>query len=204
MKQFPVCVSILLLAVIFNSCAKSKSSPQSGGPEMPFQTAVNDKSLINIKEAYSQNTGGSETGYKLHFLANGTVSQLGTDMASVGSYSVSFWNFNTEELLATVTVNVTDTSHFFYTTVANPIAVTAGTEYVLSLHIPDVGADPHWLYTNTSGANLFPFTEGHVVAEEILDLINLPAGNSTPVFPSTTYTVDQAYLFDCDLVYTPD
>jgi hypothetical protein len=201
MKQLSSLALLLIFVGLSISC--KKSSPSGPGAEMPFQTAVNEKNLVNSKEVYSQNSGGAEVGYEMHFTENGTVTKLGTEMGISGSYSVSFWDFSSETLLSTVTVNVTDTSHFFYLSVPTPITVVANTEYVLSFHIPDGLANPHWIYNNTSGAQLYPFTVGDIVADQLLDVINLPAGNNTPTFPSTVYGVDQYYLTDCDLVFTP-
>jgi hypothetical protein len=201
MKQFSVWAVLLIMIGLSVSCNKSSSS---GPPsEMPFQTAVNENSLVNLKKLYSQNSGGAEVGYKMHFTKNGTVTQLGTEMGVPGSYSVSFWDFSAKSLLSTVTVKVTDTSHFFYASVPTPITVDAGTEYVLTFHIPDGLANPHWNYKNTSGATLYPFSVDDIVADELLDVINLPSGNNTPTFPSTVYAVDQYFLTDCDLVFTP-
>lgn len=196
-------LSPILFCLCFSiSCKKSSSSPASGA-QTPFQTAITAQSIVNTKAGYTQNTGGFEVGYKLHFTKNGTVSKLGTEMGTTGTYAVSFWDYSTQQLLGTVNVNVTDTSHFFYVALSASISVIADTEYVLSFHVSDEVTTSHWLYSNSSGStNLYPFTVGDVAVDECLDLIGLPA-NNTPTFPSTSYPVDQAYLNDCDLSYTP-
>jgi Domain of unknown function (DUF4082) len=203
MKKYMLIPS--LFAILFLGASCKKSSPDNGStgtPETPFATAVNDKSLVTVKAAYTQNTGGAETGYKLHFAKDGQVTKLGTELGTVGTYPVSFWNYATQQLLGTVTVNVTDTSNFFYAALATPINVTAGTEYVLSLHLSNEVTTTHWLYSNAGGTVLYPFTISDVVADGIQDIVNLPQ-NTTPTFPSAEYAIDQHYLYDCDLVYTP-
>ena len=203
MKQFLVLLSLIFIICFSISCKKASHSPSgNGNPQMPFQTAVNNKSIVNTKISYTQNTAGAETGYKLHFTTNGKITQLGAEMGTPGSYPVSFWDFSTQQLLATVNVNVTDTTHFFYVSLPTAIDVSAGTEYALSLHLSNEITTEHWLYSNASGTKLYPFTTGDVIADELLDMVNLPK-NATPVFPSTYYAVDQYYLYDCDLVYTP-
>jgi Domain of unknown function (DUF4082) len=202
MKHIRLFSPVLFCLCFAISCKKSSSSPASAG-QTPFQTVVSTSSVVNSKAAYTQNTGGFEVGYMLHFTKSGTVTKLGTEMGTTGTYAVSFWQNSTQLLLGTVNVNVTDTSHFFYVALSSSISVIADTEYVLSFHVSDEVTTSHWLYSNSNGStNLYPFTVGNVVVDQCQDLIGLPA-NNTPTFPSTYYAVDQAYLNDCDLVYTP-
>jgi hypothetical protein len=195
---------LFVALLFFISCSKSNSPDNNTvvNGQTPFQTAVKDRSLVTIKSVYSQNSGGGEAGYRLHFTKNGTVTQLGSAMATVGTYQVSFWRTSDRSLLATTKVVITDTSKFFYTAIT-PVNVIKDTSYTLSFHNPDALAYPHFIYYNSPFRYLYPFTVGNVVADQVLDLINLPKNTSTPTYPYTVYSSDQAYLTDVDLVYQP-
>ena len=124
-------------------------------------------------------------------------------MATAGTYQVSFWRTSDQSLLATAAVIISDTSHFFYTSITS-VPVIVDTEYTVSLHIPDGGADAHWIYYNSPFNDIYPFTEGNMVADQTLDLIGLTINTNTPTYPYTVYSSDQGYLgADCDLVYKP-
>ena len=101
--------------------------------EQPFQAAVHNASLVNEKTAYTQG-GGAEVGYRVHFSVGGTIIQLGANMATTGTYVVSFWRTSDTMLMARASVTVTDTAKFAYTNITS-INVLPDTSYTVSIHI---------------------------------------------------------------------
>jgi len=196
---------VLLSAIVFfsASCNKSSTDADATGEEMPFQTAVKDMSLVASKTAYHQASGGGEAGYRLHFTRSGTITKLGAEMAITGTYNVSIWRTSDKQLLATVPVTVTDVNQFSYSPIT-PLQVLKDTSYVVSCHNPNADTNPHWLYASSPFRNIYPFTVGNVVADQLVDLVGLPVGGTTPTYPYTVYSSDQGFIgTSCDLVYVP-
>jgi len=150
------CAALLLMgaSLTFVSCSKSKVTPKStnlpANAEQPFQAAVNNASLVNGKVAYGQGDG-AEIGYRVHFSVGGTIIQLGANMATNGTYTVSFWRTSDTLLMARASVTVTDTSKFAYTNIA-AINVIPDTSYTVSIHIANGVTQLHWVYTWDAGA----------------------------------------------------
>jgi hypothetical protein len=192
---------IIGVTLFLASCSKSSSTPTPlpATGEMPFQAAVHNAALINGKEAYGQ-SGGAEIGYRVHFTTGGTVTKLGANMATTGTYVVSFWRTSDSTLLGRVSVNNSDTSKFAYASVS-PINVIVDTGYTISINIPNGAAQEHWVYTWSPFRDLYPFTEGHVVADQALDQAYLPL-NTPPTYPYDVYSSDQGYIgSSCDFVF---
>ena len=117
LNAFDYAVLVLMgITLAFTSCSKSKSTPKPSNSlpanaEQPFQAAVHNANLVNGKTAYAQG-GGAEVGYRVHFTVGGTIIQLGANMATNGTYVVSFWRTSDTLLMARANVSVTDTSKF--------------------------------------------------------------------------------------------
>ncbi len=195
--------ALLTAVVFFSACKKdSGSSPNTSTPgdgETPFQSIVTNDTLINSKSAYGQ-TGGAEIGYRIHFLKGGTITQLGANMATAGSYAVSFWRISDTALLGRANVDVTDTARFSYADVKN-FDVKPDTAYIVSIHVPDGASNYHFIYTHVPFHDLFPITAGNVVADGVVDLAYLPV-NTQPQYPVTEYSGDQGYVgSSCDFVF---
>lgn len=170
---------------------------------MPFQAAVKDVSLVTGRAPYHQASAGGEAGYRLHFLKSGKITKLGGEMATKGTYSVSVWRTRDKQLLVTTQVTVSDINSFSYAAIT-PLDVFKDTSYVVSFHNPDANTYVHWIYASSPFRNIYPFTKGNVVADQLLDLINLPLGGTTSTYPYTTYSSDQGYIgAACDFVYQP-
>lgn len=195
--------ALLLGAIcLLGACKKNNDTP-SGGIEQPLQAAVKDMSLVAGKTPYHQASAGGEGGYRIHFIKSGTITKLGLEMATAGSYNVSFWRTSDKKLLATVSVTVSDINNFSYAPITN-LDVLKDTSYVVSYHNPDTDKYVHWLYTSSPFRDIYPFTKGNVVIDQLLDLVGLPLNGTTPTYPYTVYSSDQGYIgASCDFVYQP-
>jgi hypothetical protein len=112
-----------------------------------------------------------ESGNKILFLKNGTITKLGCCSGNKGTFTVSFWDFETTSLLAATSITVTDTLQYFYKNIT-PISITANKRYVVSMNNSSGGsAKDYWIYYRKSGpgtiyANIYPFTSGNVTYED--------------------------------------
>lgn len=186
-------------ALLLTACTKNNPDVNTSSAEMPFQTAEHNTSIVSRRVSYVQSSGPGELGYVISFNKNGTVTGLGAEMATLGTYKVSFWDNATHQLLVTASVQVTDTNHIFYANIP-AVTVTANTKYVVSILIPKPGVQAHWLYLPANSNGIFPFTVGSVTADLLLDVIGL-SSEDTPVFPAKTY--GEQYLIGCDLIFQP-
>jgi hypothetical protein len=166
---------ILLLFVVIAvfGCSKTKVNTVTNTVDTtvttidtPFETPV--KSLLTKGIAIDSldiQTGGSlEIGAEFYTSAPGTISKLGCIFPTKNqAYQVSLWDFNTQEILATVAVTPTDSLHFSYTSIT-PVSISANTNYIVSVNNTVNGSyTPFYVLDHTVGSSVtYPFANGSV------------------------------------------
>lgn len=165
---------------LWMACKKEESDPATK-TENPAKATI-DAGLVVDSVKILGGFYSFEFGPKIYFSRNGKVTKLGCKIANTGTYRVSFWDYNTKDLIAATTVNVTDSTQFTYNDIS-PIPVTANTRYVISIN-NNSGGEPKKYYvffkkSNIDGKNIFPFTTGSVTYEK-----NLYVTSNTSTFPS--------------------
>lgn len=93
-------------------------------------------------------------------------------MPNTGNFKVSLWNYSTQELIATTTVNVTDITQFKYNDIS-PVEITANVRYVISIFLTS-----GYAYSKKPGIPIYPFTIGSITFEDFRT-----KNSPTSVFP---------------------
>ena len=173
MKNFKIsAVLFLVLAAI--SCKKEESTTIT---ENPMKATIAAKTVVD--SFYTYQYSDFEAGFRFYPSRDGKINKLGCQMRSKGNYLVSLWDFTTEALIASTTVNVTDTTSFFYNTISD-VPIVANKNYVVSILIPSGNYyNIYYKGPSTEGVSLYPFTTGNITIVDRRDKL----GISTPSFP---------------------
>ncbi len=153
------------------------------GSQTPGTVDSGDASAVNVGTAFTSDTSGFVTGMRFYKAA-----------ANTGTHVGSLWSA-TGTLLAQATFTGETASGWEQVTFSTPVAVTAGTTYVVSYY------DPNGHYSATANGLTAPAAGAPLYA---LASANVPNGNgvysyaSTTTFPvntyqSTNYWVDPVY-----------
>lgn len=181
MKKLIVC-SLILLGFLA-ACKKDKNLATT---ENPTKAAIANPALVDSFVLFPSFGSFYESGNKIYFSRNGTVTKLGCRSGNKGTFTVNFWNFETASLLASANITVSDTLQYVYKNIT-PITVTANKRYVISMNNNSGGsAKDYWIYYRKSGPgtispNIYPFTSGSVTYEDVR-----AKETSTSIFPDFT------------------
>lgn len=174
MKNFKIsAVLFLVLAAI--SCKKEESTTIT---ENPMKATIAAKTVVD--SFYTYQYSDFEAGFRFYPSRDGKINKLGCQMRSKGNYLVSLWDFTTEALIASTTVNVTDTTSFFYNTISD-VPIVANKNYVVSILIPSGNYyNVYFKKPTVAGASIYPFTKGNITIVDRRDALD----NPTPSFPT--------------------
>ncbi|HPA35441.1 MAG TPA: DUF4082 domain-containing protein [Chitinophagales bacterium] len=182
-------LSLFIVAAFISGCKKDEAKPF----ETPVKASSENKTLLDSAVIFPSFGTNYELGSKLYFTKNGTITKLGCRAGNKGTFAVSLWDFETNNLLASTSITVTDSMHFTYKSIT-PVDVTMNKRYVVSMNLTSGGeAKNYWLLykKNEAGTNIifnvFPVTTGNTVIED-----SRYAESSTPVFPGT---VNSRWMF---------
>ncbi|MFN8282714.1 MAG: hypothetical protein U0U67_05835 [Chitinophagales bacterium] len=173
----------ILAGITLVSCKKNKIKINT---EQPVQSASKTTSLLDSTRNFP-GFAFYEMGSKVYFSKPGKVTKLGCRAGATGKFVVSFWDFDSHELLAQTKVTITDKDKFFYNAVS-PVQITANKRYVVSMNNNNEGIiTDYWLCYRKSTVlpneiefNVYPLSVGSVTFEDIRSV-----ESSTAVFPST-------------------
>lgn len=163
------------------SCKKDKTSTLS---ENPVKAAIVNPSLLDSFTLFPSFGSSYEVGLKIHFLKDGTVTKLGCRAGNKGTYSVSLWDYETTNLIASSNITVTDSLQYTYKSIT-PVSVSLDKHYVISMNTNSGGvAKDYWIFyrkisQGTISMNIYPFTSGNIIFEEIRS-----KETNTPTFPT--------------------
>jgi len=162
---------IVINFILIGFLAACKKDKNPANTETPAKAAVSNPALLDSFVLYPSFGSFYETGNKIFFLKNGTVTKLGCRSGNKGTFTVSFWDYETTTLLTSASITVTDSLQYFYKNIS-PVEVTANKRYVISMNTTSSGsAKDYWIYYRKSGpgtisANIYPFTSGNVTYED--------------------------------------
>ncbi|WP_282135862.1 DUF4082 domain-containing protein [Seonamhaeicola maritimus] len=182
-------IAFVVLGLNLSSCSKNEDADIIEIlPEYPMKTLMEDGAmeLVNTK-VNSPNT--HEIGYRFKSFKNGEITALGIRVPDNGSYRVTVWNVDTQEILGTA--YVTSTSGLLSFEDIDPINIESGTEYFVGINTND-----YYIF-NDSGNDIFP-----VESNNILVLGYSAQFGANQVLPGNLVTT--AYLGMVDVKFVPN
>jgi len=156
MKTQKLIWSILIVTLSYTSCSKDDDDNiiVESAPQYPMKTLI-ESGHMELKNTKQNAAIQFEAGYKFKSFKNGKITALGVRVPNNDEYRVTLWNFDTDEVLATVYINATSQLLSFED--ITPVQISSGTNYVVSVNTND------YYVFNDSGNVIFP-----AEAEDIL------------------------------------
>lgn len=175
----------LLLLFFSLSCSKKTITEQPS--QFPMKLLIENGILDLQSTVNSPNT--FEVGYKFKTFKNGKITSLSIRVPANGTYRVSLWNFETQDLL--VTQQIQSSNGLISTESISPITITSSVDYFVS-----VNTSNYYIF-NKGGAAIFP--------SDIEDVLIKGYGTylgTSQTLPTTFSTT--AYLGMVDIEFVPD
>ncbi|MBJ6368669.1 DUF4082 domain-containing protein [Snuella sedimenti] len=155
MKAQKIVLNLILIGILFTSCSKDDDLDViEQTPQYPMKTLI-ETGHMELKSTMQQWVFSFEVGYKFKAFKNGKITALGIRVPNNDTYRVTLWNAETEEVL--VTKNIVSSSGLLSFEAINPVNVTSGVAYFVSVNTNDY-------YTfNDSGNVMFPVESGDIL-----------------------------------------
>ncbi|CAL2102028.1 conserved protein of unknown function [Tenacibaculum sp. 190130A14a] len=178
---------LLLFLFILLSCGKDDDTTPEQASQYPMKALIENGILDLQSTVNSPNT--FEVGYKFKTFKNGKIKSVSIRVPANGSYRVSLWNFETEELL--LTQEVQSSNGLISTEEISPIAITSSVDYFVSVNTSD------YYVFNKGGAAIFPSDIGDVLVKGYGSYLG-----TSQMLPTTFSTT--SYLGMVDIEFVPN
>tara|TARA_R110002050_G_scaffold300540_1_gene470404 strand:+ start:12695 stop:13273 length:579 start_codon:yes stop_codon:yes gene_type:complete len=159
MKIIKLIFVIIVIASTLSSCSKNDDSITiETAPQYPMKSLIESGYMELDLEKHTDLQ--IEMGYKFKSFKNGKITALGVRIPNNGLYRVTLWNAETEDIL--ITKNITSTSGLLSFEDIQPIEISSGVSYFISVNTLD-----HYIFSSSENAesNIFPIESGNILIE---------------------------------------
>ncbi|MDO5980519.1 DUF4082 domain-containing protein [Flavivirga spongiicola] len=158
MKAQKIILGLTIIALSLFNCSKNDDEIEivevEAIPQYPMKSLIESG---HMQVNYQKVDGPSifEIGYKFKSFKDGKITALGIRVPNNDIYRVTLWNVETETILATTMV--TSSSGLLSFEAIEPITISSGTAYFVSVNTND-----YYQFTN-AGNDLFPVEMGDIL-----------------------------------------
>ncbi len=192
MKTQKLISGIVLTVILLMGCSKNEDEEivVEATPQYPMKSLI-ESGHMELKNSKQNSAIQFEAGYKFKSFKNGSIKALGVRVPDNGEYRVTLWNFDTEEVLATV--NITATSQLLSFQDVEPININSGVDYFVSVNTND-----YYIF-NDSGNVIFPAESEDILITQYRVRTGMNLNQLMPHQTSTT-----SYLGMVDIKFVPN
>ena len=189
MKTQKIILGLLIIGLCFVSCSKNDDDNApivESTPQYPIKSLIENGNMqLKYEKVDWVNT--FELGYKFKSFKDGKITALGIRVPNNDVYRVTLWNVDTEEIL--ITKNITSSSGLLSFEDINPVNVSSGVSYFVSINTND------YYRFDDFGNDIFPV--------EIGDLLITGYGSNFGISQTLPTTFTKAvYLGMVDIKFT--
>lgn len=187
MKTFNIIVFVVLIS-LFNCSKNDDEVIVQSNPEYPMKTLM-EGGVMQLQSTKVNGVNTHEIGYRFKPFKNGKITALGIRVPENDTYRVTLWNADSQEILKTLYIN--STSGLLSFEDIEPINVSSGTEYYVSVNTND-----YYIF-NDNGNAIFPVESNNVL------VVGYSAQfGANQVLPNNV--VKTAYLGMVDVKFVPN